>query len=122
MMCSWQVFPCQGYSRVGYRTKPGLAKDIKYKPEDDPRNMLFKQVIRVARILSPTFVLLENVPDFSTASVTYYGSDAGVLQLLERRLGKLSYHTASVLLDAFEVWNSPEEVTTVLCSKQTAAA
>lgn len=92
--------PCQGYSRVGYRTKPELAKHKQYRPERDPRNLLFKQVIRVARILRPQFVLLENVPDMRIANVTYYGSDARVIDLLNRSLGRLGYHCGTVLLDA----------------------
>ncbi len=92
--------PCQGYSRVGYRSKPELSKDIKYSPEKDPRNFLFMQVVRIARILSPNFILLENVPDMGTANVTYYGGDAGVIKLLDRKFGKLGYTTSTVFLDA----------------------
>ena len=92
--------PCQGYSKVGYRTKPELAECLKYKPENDPRNFLFKQVIRIANIISPNFILLENVPDMNSANVTHYGGDARVIELLERRLGKLGYRTTTVLLDA----------------------
>lgn len=92
--------PCQGYSRVGYRSKPELAKDIHYKPEKDERNFLFKEVIRLARIISPKFILVENVPDMRTANITHYGIDTGVVELLERKLGSLSYKTKTVLLDA----------------------
>ena len=92
--------PCQGYSRVGYRTKPELAKTKKYRPEHDPRNMLFKQVIRIADILSPRFILLENVPDIQMANITYYGSGAKVIDLLSKKLDRLGYRTAAVLLDA----------------------
>lgn len=95
--------PCQGYSRVGYRSKPELAKDIHYKPEKDERNFLFKQVIRIARIISPNFILLENVPDMRTANITHYGMDTKVVELLDRQLGKLLYKTATVLLDASEL-------------------
>ncbi|MCL0076985.1 DNA (cytosine-5-)-methyltransferase, partial [Dehalococcoidia bacterium] len=92
--------PCQGYSRVGYRTKPDLSKEIKYKPENDPRNLLFKEVIRVARLLGPRSILLENVPDMRSANVTHYGLDRKVIELLQRRLGGMGYHTATVCLDA----------------------
>lgn len=92
--------PCQGFSRVGYRTKPDLIKEKKYKPEKDPRNTLFKEVIRFARLLNPQCILVENVPDMESANVTHYGMDRRVIELLERRLGGMGYHTATVCLDA----------------------
>jgi DNA (cytosine-5)-methyltransferase 1 len=92
--------PCQGFSRVGYRTKPELTKEKKYKPEKDPRNSLFKQVIRVSRLLTPQFILLENVPDMESANVTHYGMDRKVVELLERSLGGMGYNATTVLLDA----------------------
>jgi DNA (cytosine-5)-methyltransferase 1 len=95
--------PCQGFSRVGYRTKPELARDMKYTPEKDPRNFLFKEVVRLARIMSPTFILLENVPDMKAANITHYGLDASVIQLLDRRLRKLSYNSTTVLVNAADV-------------------
>jgi DNA (cytosine-5)-methyltransferase 1 len=42
--------PCQGYSAAGRR-----------RPED-PRNLLFQQVLRLASELRPRFVVVENVP------------------------------------------------------------
>ncbi|MFB0520607.1 MAG: DNA (cytosine-5-)-methyltransferase [Desulfatiglandales bacterium] len=92
--------PCQGFSRVGYRTKPGLIKEKKYKPEKDPRNTLFKEVIRFAHLLNPRCILVENVPDMERANITHYGMDRRVIELLERRLGGMGYHTATVCLDA----------------------
>lgn len=41
--------PCQGFSLGGNRE------------EDDPRNLLYKEVIRVAKICQPRVVLIENV-------------------------------------------------------------
>lgn len=92
--------PCQGFSKVGYRTKPDLIKEKRYKPEKDPRNSLFKQVIRVARFLEPQCIVLENVPDMESANVTHYGMDRKVVELLERSLGGMGYHTTTVCLDA----------------------
>jgi DNA (cytosine-5)-methyltransferase 1 len=43
--------PCQGYSQIGPR-------DIA-----DPRNEMYLHVCRVAQLLRPTFILLENVPN-----------------------------------------------------------
>lgn len=42
--------PCQGFSVAGARDPA------------DPRNFLFKQFVRFARILKPDYVMLENVP------------------------------------------------------------
>lgn len=47
--------PCQSFSMVGYRTTG------KEKNREDPRNYLFKEFIRVARILKPKIVIIENV-------------------------------------------------------------
>jgi hypothetical protein len=41
--------PCQGYSAAGLR-----------RP-DDPRNLLFREILRLARELRPRFVVVENV-------------------------------------------------------------
>jgi DNA (cytosine-5)-methyltransferase 1 len=43
--------PCQGYSQIGPRDPA------------DPRNELYLEVCRIAKILSPKFILLENVPN-----------------------------------------------------------
>ena len=45
--------PCQGFSRAGLRN-----------PED-PRNMLFKEYVRVINELRPNYVILENVTGFT---------------------------------------------------------
>lgn len=45
--------PCQGFSRAGLRNP------------DDPRNMLFKEYVRVINELRPNYVILENVTGFT---------------------------------------------------------
>ncbi|MBE6513460.1 MAG: DNA cytosine methyltransferase [Methanobrevibacter olleyae] len=45
--------PCQGFSRAGKRDP------------NDPRNMLFKEYLRVIRELQPKYVVLENVGGFA---------------------------------------------------------
>lgn len=47
--------PCQSFSMVGYRTT-GKEKNI-----NDPRNFLFKEFIRIAKILEPKVIIIENV-------------------------------------------------------------
>jgi len=48
--------PCQGFSVAGYRNPR------------DKRNLLFKQFIRVAKLMKPWFLLMENVPGILTMS------------------------------------------------------
>ena len=45
--------PCQGFSRAGKRKS------------DDPRNMLFKEYLRVINELHPRYVVMENVEGFN---------------------------------------------------------
>ena len=91
--------PCQGFSRVGYRTKPVLMQEKSYNPESDARNRLFLEVVRIARILRPRIILLENVPDMGKAKVKEGKTVAGVIHLLSQRL-QPDYVTTTVLLDA----------------------
>lgn len=46
--------PCQGFSVAGHRRT------------DDPRNVMFKQFVRVLKLLRPSFLLMENVPGILT--------------------------------------------------------
>lgn len=91
--------PCQGYSRVGYRTKPMLMQEKRYTPESDPKNRLFLEVIRIARLLEPRMILLENVGDMEKARVQDGHGLSGVTELLRERLAP-EYVTATVLLNA----------------------
>lgn len=47
-------FPCQGFSVAGYRDP------------NDKRNVLYKEIVRVVKLLNPWFVILENVPGIIT--------------------------------------------------------
>ncbi len=51
--------PCQGFSRAGLRNP------------NDPRNMLFKEYLRVINEVQPNYVVLENVVGFS--DTCFYG-------------------------------------------------
>ena len=56
--------PCQGFSMAGKRDK------------DDPRNLLFKEYLRVVGEIAPDYVVMENVVGFlSTKLDGYIGSD-----------------------------------------------
>lgn len=77
--------PCQGFSKVGYRTKPHLAG----RPSvmSDPRNRLFRVLLRAVRQIEPSAVLVENVPDMRSAG---RGAD-NILNRLQRGLRTEGY-------------------------------
>jgi len=74
--------PCQGFSTVGS------------KKENDPRNSLFYQYLRVVEELRPSYILFENVSGFSRL----YGGKP--LQTLLKELSKLDYKTTWSVLEA----------------------
>lgn len=79
--------PCQGFSRVG-----PANKDPK-----DPRNSLFQEFVRVARILQPRLVILENVPGILRARTS---SGEGVADIIESELRSLGYEAVRFVLRA----------------------
>jgi DNA (cytosine-5)-methyltransferase 1 len=71
--------PCQGFSQVGFRSKPGPTG---YKVAEDARNYLFEHVVRAADVLNPRLLLLENVPGMESArreSVSFLDMAAAML-------------------------------------------
>jgi DNA (cytosine-5)-methyltransferase 1 len=72
--------PCQGFSIAGRRD-----------PED-PRNALFWETIRFARLLRPQFVVLENVPGI----ITMQGGQ--VLELIRSEFSAIGYPDMTVLI------------------------
>ena len=76
--------PCQGFSMAGKRDK------------NDPRNMLFKEYLRVVGEISPDYVVMENVVGFlSTKLDGYIGSDG------EEYFGEASL-APNILLNEFK--------------------
>ena len=82
--------PCQGFSMAGKRDK------------NDPRNMLFKEYLRVVGEISPDYVIMENVVGFlSTKLEGYIGSDGETYKgesslapnILLKEFGKIGYKT-----------------------------
>lgn len=69
--------PCQGFSLGGNRD-PG-----------DERNLLYKQVVRVASTLRPRVVVVENVLNLRTMRVP--GSDSSFIQAISRELTEIGY-------------------------------
>ena len=79
--------PCQGFSICNKN-----AGDPK-----DPRNSLFKEFLRVARVLSPTVVVMENVPNLLKAKTD--GKEL-VISIIQKELEQLGYNVEYKVLDA----------------------
>ena len=73
-------FPCQGFSVAGQRD-----------PKDE-RNVLFRQVIRAAKVLQPDFLLLENVPGVVTIS------KGKVFEAIRSEFAEIGYPDMSTLV------------------------
>ncbi len=74
--------PCQGFSTVGSKNK------------NDPRNLLFREYLRVVSDLAPNYVLFENVAGFRRM---YSGE---MHSSLLRELSHIGYDTVGAVLDA----------------------
>lgn len=79
--------PCQGFSIC--RKNAGDSTD--------PRNSLFVEFLRTARVLQPDYVIMENVPNIENAR-THSGES--VIGIVERELGILGYHVGHRILEA----------------------
>jgi DNA (cytosine-5)-methyltransferase 1 len=79
--------PCQGFSVC--RKNAG--------DPTDPRNSLFVEFLRVARVLQPDCVIMENVPNIEKAR-THHGES--VIGIVERELKLLGYHVTHSVLEA----------------------
>ncbi len=79
--------PCQGFSicckNAGDPT--------------DPRNSLFNEFVRMARVLQPDYVIMENVPNIENAR-THHGES--VLGIIKHELKDLGYHVSHSVLEA----------------------
>lgn len=81
--------PCQGFSLANRRSRVA----------DNPLNALSLKVVTFVRALSPSIVILENVPGIRTLRAEEEASRT-TIQVLEERLRKLKYDTHVMLLDA----------------------
>lgn len=79
--------PCQGYS---------ICRKDAGDPAD-PRNSLFMEFLRVARVLQPRVVIMENVPNIEKAR-THQGEL--VVDIIRRELTELDYHVSHQILEA----------------------
>lgn len=79
--------PCQGFSICN--KKNGDPKD--------PRNSLFMDFIRIGKVLSPSTMILENVPNIAKAK-TQDGKK--VIDIIVKELKNLGFYTYVEILDA----------------------
>ncbi|UQZ76200.1 DNA (cytosine-5-)-methyltransferase [Niallia circulans] len=89
--------PCQGFSRAGKRQK------------DDPRNMLFKEYLRIIKDIQPKYVVMENVEGFMDSKLDgfigvlgrEYPDDSLLPEILQSEFTEIGYHTLQPqILDA----------------------
>ncbi|KYC88754.1 MULTISPECIES: DNA cytosine methyltransferase [Bacillus amyloliquefaciens group] len=81
--------PCQGFSRAGLRQK------------DDPRNMLFKEYLRIVKDIKPTYVIMENVEGFLDTRLDGFVGTTGktypdhtlIPDLLKKEFLEIGYNT-----------------------------
>lgn len=79
--------PCQGFS---------IANKNAGDPKD-PRNSLFREFLRAAKVLSPRIVIMENVPNLVKAKTL---TGEFVLDIIKKELSDLGYHVQHKILDA----------------------
>jgi DNA (cytosine-5)-methyltransferase 1 len=77
--------PCQGYS---------ICRKNSCDPKD-PRNSLFSEFVRIASILKPKVVLMENVPNLVNALTE---SKQSVIKIIHNELERLGYFVYSRVL------------------------
>jgi DNA (cytosine-5)-methyltransferase 1 len=81
--------PCQGFSRAGKRK------------QDDPRNFLFREYLRIVNEIRPKFVVMENVEGFldtkllgySGVKGTKYDDDMVLPDILLKEFQQIGYST-----------------------------
>ena len=76
-------FPCQPFSIIGSR-----------KAMDDPRGVLYKEIIRIVKAKRPEAIILENVKQLATIK------RGAVLSNIKEDLEKLGYHFDHRILNA----------------------
>jgi len=85
-------FPCQGFSNAGK------------KKEDDPRNTLFREFLRVATIVKPYLIIGENVKGLLTKQTS---NNESYIDVIVQEFEKIGYKTIFQVLKA-EQFNVPQ--------------
>jgi DNA (cytosine-5)-methyltransferase 1 len=81
-------FPCQGFSKAGK------------KKAADPRNQLFHQFVRVARLTRPRFIIGENVPGLTTMKSGPNKGDPLMIELILAAFKEIGYEMTYKVLKA----------------------
>lgn len=76
--------PCQGFSVAGKRDP------------NDPRNDLFKEMVRIAKGLQPWFIVMENVPGIVTMK------RGKILQRIKEEFESIGYNVSLKILESAE--------------------
>ncbi len=79
--------PCQGFSICNRNS--GDPKD--------PKNSLFEEFIRVGKLLNPTVMIMENVPNLTKAKTA---NKEMVIEIICSELEKIGFHTYYKILEA----------------------
>ncbi|MDG7037063.1 MAG: DNA cytosine methyltransferase [Nitrososphaerota archaeon] len=87
--------PCQGFSVAGRRQ------------EGDERNQLFREYMKLVRILGPGFIVLENVPGFAVPFPAG-GGGRSYLQLLATELAEAGYEEPAARMVDFSRLGVPQ--------------
>lgn len=88
--------PCQGMSIAGRMR------------EDDPRNSLIKYVIKMAKELEPSNILIENVPKVLNTYLVHKGEKIKITEFIKNALEPLGYIINPVLVDAAD-YGTPQK-------------
>ena len=93
--------PCQGFSTIGRVKIASLVREgvwnlKNHHPRfiDDPRNVLYKEFVRIVRDLQPAVFVMENVPGMMS-----YRNGEIVKEIIED-FGRIGYRTEAQVLNA----------------------
>jgi len=93
--------PCQGFSTIGRVKIASLVKEGVWSLRnshprfiDDPRNVLYREFVRIVRDLRPAFFVMENVPGMMS-----YRNGEIVREIIED-FKKIGYRTEARILNA----------------------
>lgn len=81
-------FPCQGFSRAGK------------KKADDPRNQMFRQFLRAAKIVRPPFIIGENVTGLATMASGPNEADPPMIDVIRKEFLDAGYQMYYKVLEA----------------------
>ena len=96
--------PCQSWSHAGKRL--GL---------DDNRGLCIPRFIDIVALLSPEFVVMENVHGLMTASID--GEKGAVVRMATDRLSRMGYAASVILANAADFWTPQSRKRVVILAR-----